>query len=305
MKKSPYSVSIVLPNWNGERLLEHNLPAVIRSASDAEIIVSDDASSDGSVALLRKNFPSVKVVVNAVRQGFSGNVNSGVAKATGDIVILLNTDVRPEQGFLTPLLAHFSDPKVAAVGCLEESHEKDGLVKRGRGIARWEKGFFIHSRGEVNKSDTAWVSGGSSAYRRSVWRELGGMDTVYNPFYWEDIDLSYQMLKSGYIIKFEPKSVVGHYHEEGKIKTSYTPENVKRIVYRNQFIFLWKNISDPILWMSHCFWMPVRLFQALLHGDFPMLQGYGMMLGKLMAIQKSRMRAEKYWKLRDTEIFSS
>lgn len=303
MKKISLSVSIVLPNWNGAGLLRKNLPAVIAAAKGAEIIVADDASEDESVKMLKDSFPQVAVVANRTRQGFAGNINSGVARAAGDIVILLNTDVRPDKDFIAPLISHFSDPQVAAVGCLEESHEPGGIVKRGRGIARWEKGFFVHSRGEVNATDTAWVSGGSSAFRRSVWQKLGGMDTVYNPFYWEDIDLSYQILKSGYTIMFEPKSVVGHYHEEGKIKTSFTPSDIKRIVYRNQFIFLWKNISDPVLWAAHCLWMPVRLIQAVLRGDMLMLQGYGMVLTRLMEVQKSRARASLHWRRKDREVF--
>lgn len=303
MKKAPLSVSIVIPNWNGAALLRKNLPAVIAAANAAQIIVADDASEDESVKLLADLFPEVSVVASSTRQGFSGNINNGVANATGDIIILLNTDVRPNKDFIPPLIARFSDPRVAAVGCLEESHEPEGVVKRGRGIARWEKGFFVHSRGEVNATDTAWVSGGSSAFRRSVWQELGGMDTVYNPFYWEDIDLSYQILKSGYTIMFEPKSVVGHYHEEGKIKTSFTPSDIKRIVYRNQFIFLWKNISDPSLWAVHCLWMPVRLAQALLRGDMLMLQGYGMVLPRLIDVYKSRNRASVHWRRKDREIF--
>lgn len=303
MKKIPLTVSIVLPNWNGAALLRKNLPAVIAAARGSEIIVADDASEDESVKLLADSFPEVSVVANSTRQGFSGNINSGVARATGDIVILLNTDVRPDKDFIPPLIVRFSDPKVAAVGCLEESHEPEGVVKRGRGIARWEKGFFVHSRGEVNATDTAWVSGGSSAFRRSVWQELGGMDTVYNPFYWEDIDLSYQILKSGYTIMFEPKSVVSHYHEEGKIKTSFTPSDIKRIVYRNQFIFLWKNISDPALWAAHCLWVPVRLVQALVGGDTLMLQGYGMVLSRLFDVYQSRNRASLHWRRKDYEIF--
>jgi GT2 family glycosyltransferase len=211
-KSAKLSVSIVLPNWNGESLLGKNLPVVIDAAPDAEIIVADDASSDGSVALLKKKFPGVIVVENRVQQGFAGNVNSGVAHATGDIVVLLNTDVRPEMDFLPPLLTSFADPRVFAVGCREKSHDPGGIVERGRGIARWERGFFVHARGEVNKTDTAWVSGGSSAFRRDLWNKFGGMDTIYNPFYWEDIDLSYRALKAGYRIMFEPKSVVGHFH---------------------------------------------------------------------------------------------
>lgn len=305
MKKKPFSVSIVLPNWNGAHLLEKNLPSVIAAAPHAEIIVSDDASVDGSVGLLREKFPQVAVVENTTRQGFAGNVNSGVSRSTGDIVVLLNTDVRPEPGFLSPLLSWFSDPTVAAVGCLEQSHEARGIVLRGRGIAKWERGYFIHSRGETDVQDTAWVSGGSSAYRRSVWEKLGGMDAIYNPFYWEDIDLSYQILKSGYRIGFERKSVVGHFHEEGKIKTAYTPDDVKRIVYRNQYIFLWKNISDLPLLISHCVWTPVRLCQAVVRGDWPMILGYLMAIGTVPAILKSRMRARRHWRRNDADIFPS
>ncbi len=305
MKKHPISVSIVVPNWNGAHLLKKNLPHVLASAPHAEIIIADDASVDDSINFLKETFPGVIRVENKKQQGFSGNVNSGVAAAHGDIVILLNTDVRPEADFLAPLLARFSDPSIAAVGCLEKSHEDDRVIFRGRGIAKWEKGFFIHSRGEVNQLDTAWVSGGSSAYRRSVWNMLNGMDTIYNTFYWEDIDLSYQILKSGFRIGFEPKSIVHHFHEEGKIKTSYTSDQVKRIAYRNQFIFMWKNISDTRVWLDHCLWMPIRLIQALMRHDMNMIRGYAMVLSKFIYVQSSRARAASHWKLHDSDIFSS
>ncbi|HLD24514.1 MAG TPA: glycosyltransferase family 2 protein [Patescibacteria group bacterium] len=273
MKNKPLSVSVVIPNWNGKYLLEKNLPAVLAAAPKAQIIVADDASEDGSVEFLKKIYPKIIVVENEKQQGFAGNVNSGVVKATGDIIVLLNTDVRPEKGFLEPLLARFSEPKVAAVGCLEKSHEGEKIVLRGRGVARWEKGYYIHSRGEVDSEDTAWVAGGSAAFRRSVWNELGGMDTRFNPFYWEDIDLSYRIQKAGYKIFFEKKSVVHHYHEEGKIKSIYSSRDVKLIAYRNQFLFHWKHIPNARIWIAHCIWTPVRLVQAAIKGDWLMLQG--------------------------------
>lgn len=268
------SVSIVIPNWNGVNLLAKNLPSVIRADGSNEIIIADDASSDGSVEYIRKNFPGVVVVENKEQQGFAGNVNSGVARATSDIVVLLNTDVRPEKGFLKFLIAHFTDPKVAAVGCLEKSHEGENVVFRGRGVAHWEKGYYIHSRGEVDREDTAWVSGGSSAFRRIVWNEFGGMDTRFNPFYWEDIDLSYRIQRAGYTILFEKKSVVAHFHEEGKIKSDYSPNDVKRIAYRNQYIFHWKNIPNGRIWLDHIIWTLIRLIQAITRGDWLMLQGF-------------------------------
>ncbi len=296
-------VSIVIPNWNGASLMRKHLPGVIKTSEGAEIIVADDASSDESIALLQKKFPSVRVVANKKRQGFAGNVNSGVRVARGDIVILLNTDVEPEKGFLAPLIKHFNDPKVFAVGSLEKSYDPGVIVLRGRGEAKWRRGFFVHWRGEIDRSDTAWVSGGSGAFRRVSWEKLGGMDTLYNPFYWEDIDMSYRAFKAGYTLVFEKKSVIGHYHEEGKIKSEFTPRDVKRIAYRNQFIFIWKNLSDPEWLLLHCFWAPLKIVRAALSGDMLMFEGYLWALARLPRILLSRIRSAVNWRVSDRDIF--
>lgn len=295
-------VSIVIPNWNGVYLMEKHLQNVVKAAPNAEVIVADDMSTDGSVEYLKFNFPRVKIVKRNKREGFAANVNAGVAKATGDIVVLLNTDVEPEQGFLKPLVARFEDPSVFAVGCLEISLEQGKEVLRGRGLARWVKGFFIHSRGEVNRDTTAWVSGGSGAFRRSMWNILGGMDTLYNPFYWEDIDLSYRARKAGWKTLFEEKSIVHHYHEEGKIKREFSPSDVKRIVYRNQFIFIWKNVTDKGILAAHAFWTPIRLLQALISGDSLMLQGYLKAILLFPKVLYRRAIQRSLYKLNDRDL---
>jgi len=300
MKKP--TVSIVIPNWNGVYLMEKHLQGALDAAPEAQIIIADDVSGDGSVEYIRKNFPSVIVVEGTKREGFAANVNRGVAKATGDVVILLNTDVEPEKGFLQPLLSHFDDPEVFAVGCLEKSWENGKTILRGRGLARWDRGFYVHSRGEVDESDTAWVSGGSGAFRRSMWNTLGGMDTLYNPFYWEDIDISYRARKAGWKILFEPKSVVGHYHEEGKIKQEYTATDVKRISYRNQFIFIWKNVTDPSIFLAHIFWTPIRLVQAFLRNDLLMLQGYLLAVFHSPQVISHRRIQSKMWDVSDSKL---
>lgn len=297
-----FSVSIVIPNWNGRELLEKHLPHVIAAGGDAEIIISDDASSDGSVAYVRKNFPDIRVVTNSRARGFAGNVNTGVATAHGDICVLLNTDVRPEKQFLAPLLNRFSDEKTAAVGCLDRSHDQEGLVLRGRGVARWKRGLYVHTKGDTESEDTAWVSGGSSAFRRSVWMKLGGMDELYSPFYWEDIDLSYRLRKAGYRIYFERKSIVDHYHETGKIKTSFSPSQVKRIAYRNQFLFVWKNASDPYVLASHIAWTPIHIFRAVLSGDLNMPAGYLMAVLRPLQLAAARRRSSRHWHLSDREL---
>jgi GT2 family glycosyltransferase len=296
------NVSVVIPNWNGVYLMEKHLRSVLRAAPEAEIIVADDRSTDGSVEYLKKNFPAVIVVARHTHQGFASNVNAGVARARGDIVILLNTDVEPAPDFLAPLLVHFADPDMFAVGCLEKSEEAGKTILRGRGIARWEKGYYIHSKGEIDCISTAWVSGGSGAFRRSMWKELGGMDTLYNPFYWEDIDLSYRARKAGWKTLFEPKSIIRHYHEEGKIKKEFTPTDVKRIAYRNQYIFIWKNVTDVDILLAHIFWTPIRLLQVMFSSDVLMLEGYGMAIMKIPAIVKHRIFQRRLYNTSDRNL---
>lgn len=296
------TVSVVIPNWNGVYLMRKHLQKVIDASPGAEIIVADDMSTDGSVEYLHQEFPHVMVVERSKREGFAANVNAGVVKALGDIIVLLNTDVEPEKGYLDPLLREFADSSVFAVGSLEKSHEQGKEILRGRGVAHWEKGFYIHALGAMDKSDTAWVSGGSGAFRRLMWEKLDGMDTLYNPFYWEDIDLSYRARKCGWKARFAQKSVVHHYHEEGKIKREFTPDEVKRIVYRNQFTFIWKNATDTKILLMNVLWTPVRLVQALFRGDILMIEGYCLAVLRLFPIMSHKLDQSRMYTVSDASL---
>lgn len=303
MKKDLPTASIIVPNHNGVDLLVKHLPDVIRAAGEAEVVVVDDASTDSSLAVLAQSFPTVKVLRSARRLGFAGSVNLGVREARSEIVVLINSDVSPEANFLPALLSCFRDPTVFAVGCLEKSHENERIVERGRGIGWWEKGFFLHKRGDTDQTDTAWVSGGSGAFRRPLWEKFGGMDELYSPFYWEDIDLSYTAVKSGYRLFFVPQSIVHHYHQSGTIMQNYSPALVRRIAYRNQFIFVWKNLSDKRMWIEHLIWLPIRLLQALLRGDGYFWWGFISALTKIDFIWKSRKRAAGFWREFDRNVY--
>lgn len=275
MKYSKKMVSIVIPNWNGVELLKENLPSVLVAAKGVrEIIIVDDHSEDDSITMLQEKFPNILLVRKQKHEGFSSTVNVGVAKATGDIVILLNTDIQPESNFLAPLLSHFEDSKVFAVGCMDKSVEDGTVILRGRGEAVWKHGFYIHWRGEIDESDTAWVSCGSGAFQKDIWMKLGGLDTIFNPFYWEDIDLSYRARLAGYKLVFEPKSIVNHFHEEGMVKQKYSQEKIRVVAYRNQFLFIWKNYPNIQTLLSHCLWTPIRLLQTLVKGDYLMTLGF-------------------------------
>ena len=295
-------ISIIIPNWNGKTLLQKHLPTVIERSEGCEVIVVDDASSDGSVSWVKQTHPSVIIIEKRKHEGFASTVNIGAKKATCDIVILLNSDIEPTKGWIDPLLAHFDDLSVFAVGSMDKSHEREKIVLRGRGLASWEKGFYIHKRGEVNEGDTAWVSGGSGAFRKSMWEALGGMDELFNPFYWEDIDLSYRAKKAGWKTLFEPKSIVHHYHEIGAIQTSTTKRNIQTTAYRNQFIFIWKNLTSGSIWMNHILYLPVRIVQTLSKGDMTMTYGLVLAIMRIPWIIRKRNMNAVECKMKDEEV---
>lgn len=285
-----HSVSIIIPNWNGKDLLEKHLPTVVKAAGGNEIIVVDDDSIDDSVEFVEKNYPAIILIKQRKHSGFSTSVNTGVRKSTGEIVVLLNSDVEPEANFLDALLPHFDNQKLFAVGCLEISHENGREILRGRGLAHWDKGFYVHKRGDINQTDTAWVSGGSGAFNKMIWNTLGGMDELFNPGYWEDIDLSYRAFQSGYQIVFEPKSRIHHYHEIGVIQSNFKKDYIKQLAYRNQFIFIWKHISGIRTILQHFFWTPVVFLKTPESDKINFCIGYGEACIHLFSIIKNRMK---------------
>lgn len=260
------SVSIIIPNFNGKNLLEKNLTNVIEACQSScpqcqEIIIVDDGSTDDSVQFINSLIPRqpiIKLITNRKNGGFSSAANQGVKSAHGEIVVLLNSDIYPEKGFIETLLPHFKDPQVFGIGMMDKSVENGQVILRGRGVGWWQRGFYVHQRGEVNQGSTDWVSGGSGAFRKSIFLQLGGFAVIYNPFYWEDIDLSYRARQAGFKILFEPRSVVTHEHEKGTIKKEFSTNKVILIAFRNQFLFVWRN-ANFYQWLVHLLWLPYHL----------------------------------------------
>jgi len=308
-------IEIIIPNYNGFELIKKNLPDVIeslRNYKNSLITVVDDASkreeqellSDYISKLQEKSSIKIQLMLFQENKGFSSNVNRAAMKSEADIIVLLNTDVNPTKDFLQTLLPHFKDEKMFGVGCMDESIE-DRTVLRGRGLAKWEKGFLVHSKGEVDKTDTFWVSGGSSAFSRVLFQKLGGLDSLYDPFYWEDIDLSYRAQKAGYKVLFEPKSVVVHIHKKGSIKKHYKDEVIKSYAMRNQFTFIWKNITDSGLLLNHLIFLPYYLLTAVVRFDKIFLKGFFLAILRLPDIISRRSKQKKFYILKDRQIIKN
>jgi len=300
-------LSVVIPNWNGKRLLEKNLPAVLKACQEWaktgwEIIVVDDASTDDSLAFLKENYPQVKVVVHQKNQRFAAACNSGVKSARGEVVVLLNNDVSPEPSFLKPLIRHFKDPEVFAVGCKERDTKDKEIVLSGRGIMKFRRGLAVHWRAkDQNKKTTSWVAAGSGAYDREKWLEIGGMDTLFRPAYEEDRDISYRALKHGWKILFEPKSIVNHRHETTNIR-AFGTRKVKIISFKNQFLFVWKNITDSDYLLKHFLWLPYHLTVTNLRSRGLLWLGFLLALKQLPEALKSKKAAKRFFAKKDKEL---
>lgn len=250
------TTSVVVPNWQGKALLEKNLPAVLAVGAN-EVIVVENGSTDGTFEYLEKlktKNSKLKIIRNESNLGFARGVNQGVKAATGDVVILLNSDVTPAKDLLEHVLPHFKDEEVFAVSFNEESwswakgYLKQGLIEHGSG----EKTQDTHV--------SFWASGGSAAFDRKKWLELGGFNLIYEPFYWEDVDISYRAQKRGWEVLWEPKAKVEHEHEVTVGKHSRAAKK-ELIVQRNQLLFFWCNITSIPMWFGHLLWLPVKLLK--------------------------------------------
>jgi len=237
-------VSIIITNWNGCNLLKKNLPQVVKTGKLAkEIVIADDLSTDDSVKFLKqfqKKHPQVRIIQNKKNIGFGKNSNQAVKSCKTKLVVLLNSDIFPHPGYIKNTLHHFKNPKVFGVGFCEKGNENWGKIY-------WKSGYLQYCPGKnTGKTHiTAWLSGGGSIIHRQTFLKLDGFDSVYQPFYCEDLDLGLRAWKSGYRLLWEPKAIIDHHHESTMSK--FPQRFLEYIKERNRLITVWRNITDPHL----------------------------------------------------------
>jgi GT2 family glycosyltransferase len=289
--------SIIIPNFNGEKLLEKNLPVVLVAAEYGpneikEIIIVDDGSWDRSVEFVKEKFPQVKLIKHTKNRGFSAAVNTGARMSKGDLLVLLNSDVVPSKDFLISTQKLFVDTDIFGISLHEKGYT-------------WAKGFFQDGFIQIGPGKKTlkphlsfWVSGGSGVFSRDKWMKLGGMDEkLLSPFYWEDIDLCFRAAKRGWKILWDPDAHVEHKHEStiSKLPRKY----VERIRERNQLLFIWKNLLSSSLFRRHIIGVLKRLVR---HPGYIIV--VFMALGKIGVVLKERRKEKKESKVSDEAIFA-
>ena len=246
-------ISVVIVTWNGRPLLERFLPSVLETDfPDLEVVVADNASTDGTAAWLAEAHPDVVVVRHADNLLFAGGNNAAVPHTTGDLVVFLNNDVEVPPGWLGPLAAAFDDPGVVACQpkllqhgdrtLFEYAGASGGFLDRD-GIPFTRGRLFDTLEPDVGQYDDArdifWATGAALAVRRGAFLAAGGFDVSFG-MHMEEIDLCWRLQRLGGRVRVEPASRVFH------LGGASLPRGARKtyLNYRNGLAMLVKNLPD-------------------------------------------------------------
>ena len=264
-------VAVVILNWNGAKLLLKYLPIVLSNTNFdlAEIVVVDNASDDESCDVLWREFHGVRVIRLDQNYGFAGGYNIAIEQIENEYIVLLNSDVAPDYGWLEPLYELMqSDEKIAAcapkimdekrTGYFEYAGAAGGYIDflcypfcRGRVLNKIEK-----DEGQYNDTvESLWVSGAAMMVRRNLYRTMGGLDEDFFA-HMEEIDLCWRMVNNGYKILACGVASVQHY---GGATLENTSPRKTYLNFRNNLTMLIKNYNSNL-------WAFVFAFRLILDG---------------------------------------
>ena len=240
-------------------MLRRYLPSVVKSiqhsAFSVQLIVADNGSTDNSLEVLAKEFPTVKTIVLDKNYGFAEGYNRAIEQVDSEYVVLLNSDVEVTEEWLTPLLAYLDEHKdVAAVQPKIRSWLRRAYFEHAGAAGGYlSKFYFPYCRGRVlwhveedkgqydSIVDVDWTSGACMCVRTKVYKECGGLDASFFA-HMEEIDLCWRMRNAGWRLACIPQSVVYHL---GGGALSYESPRKTYLNHRNNLLMIYKNKQHP------------------------------------------------------------
>jgi GT2 family glycosyltransferase len=311
-------LSIVVPSWNGRALLEKFLPSVIESArafeaaccQPTEILIADDASTDDSEKWLRAHWPEVRFETNPRQRGFAPTANRGVRAARFSLVYLVNNDVALTSTTLSPLAAHFRDPKVFAV--TGNAYDFATGVLRGAGqCGRFRRGFLgVHSRffvpdppPQIPPLNTLYATGGSSLFDREKFLALGGFEETMAPYGWEDVELSLRAWKQGFEVRYEPRSSIWHQFSS-TIGSKVSRRQANAVYDRNRLLTHWLHLDTFGQKASHAVGVGAKLLTSPLIGRMEYWRAFAQALAVRPQIKVRRAEWKKSQRRSLAEVVS-
>lgn len=241
-----FSISVVIPNYNGKSLLADVLPSVVIAlstlSSSSEIIVVDDNSTDDSIAFIKSNFPEIIVLKNEINLGFSGTMNKGIYAASMDLVLILNNDVKLLPGYFEDQLRFFEKPDTFGVNATVLNWDSEILQGGGKLISRHlfkikaNQNYYVTDLPTDKNAEylSMFLGGTNALVDRKKLLQLQGYNDLFSPFYVEDVELSVRALRMGWKMYYAPASECMH-----QISTTITKYNkkkkIKYLTLRNKY----------------------------------------------------------------------
>ncbi len=258
-------VTAVIPSLDGLGRLGLCLPALLEKGGADRIVVVDDGSSDGTCEQGPLRFPGVEFVSGSEPHGFSSAVNLGASMIGEGYMLLLNNDVVAGIDAVEAMRASLdgSPREVFAVmpGIIRPDGRDESLLgccfSRGLAVVR-------------ERAGTVYPSGACSMYRMEAWRSLGGLDTIFSPIYWEDVDLGLRAASAGLRTLRLETARVQHEHAA---TTGHSPAML-RLRERNRFLVMDRHFSSPLQRLSTLALFPLHAAGAILRRRPEFLQGY-------------------------------
>ena len=242
------SVSVIILNFNGRQHLEACFRSLIEQeyAGAIELIMVDNGSADGSVELMRAQFPQVRLIINQQNVGFAPAVNQAARAAGGDYLALLNNDARAATDWLAQLVE------------LAERRRGEGVACVASRVLGWDGETIDFIMGSMNfhgfgaqpyfrvpadrlhpgEEPLLFANGGAMLVDRKVFLEIGGLDDDYFA-YFEDVDLGWRLWVCGYQVVLNPKAVA--YHRHHSTASTMYPYQTRLLFERNALMTIIKN----------------------------------------------------------------
>lgn len=296
--------SVIIPHWNGKQFLQPCLDALAaQTYPDIEVIIVDNASTDGSQAYIKEHYPSVRLIELNTNTGFTGACNAGMKAAKGDYVSLLNNDTEVDPNWVDAVVSAFErHPDAGMVASkMLLFNKRDHIHTTGDYFTvdgrAGNRGVWQQDKGQFDQEEFVFSAcGGSSAYRKEMLDQIGLLDDDFF-FLLEDMDLGWRAQLAGWRCLYTPSAIVYHHLSAtgGGVTASYHDG-------RNQIYLLVKNYP-PELWRRYRwlilkaqwrqFMDAVRAWRgeaarARLRGMFAGLWGIPRMLKKRRQIQQMR-----------------
>ena len=244
-----YDVSVVIPNYNGIKYLEHCLEALEKQRGVSfEAIIVDNCSQDESARKAAEKFPQYVYLYLDQNYGFCRAVNEGIKQAEAPFVVLLNNDTEVEQDFLKNLLDRIQqDENIFSVEArMMQYHDRERIDSAGTSYSAlgWASANGKDQKAEkfLSSRSVFAACAGAAIYRKALFDEIGYFDEEHFA-YLEDIDVGYRAKIYGYRNVYEPSAVVYHVgsgtsgsrHNEFKVK--YSSRNNVYLIYKNMPLF--------------------------------------------------------------------